>query len=64
VTISIFDISGREIKVLNREHVGHGRYMADWDGTDASGKNVATGVYLIQVLQGDHQFTQKVMLVK
>ena len=64
VTISIFDISGREIKVLNREHVGHGRYMADWDGTDASGKNVATGVYLIQVLQGDHQSTQKVMLVK
>lgn len=64
VTISIFDITGREIKSLKQEQVGSGRYTAGWDGTNASGYNVATGVYLIQVLQGDHQLTQKVMLVK
>jgi hypothetical protein len=51
-TISIYDISGKLIRNLVHENKTPGKYIAEWDGTDAGGAPVASGVYLTTLRAG------------
>ena len=39
-------------------------HSAIWNGKDASGTSVASGVYYYQLKTMDHQITKKMLLVK
>jgi hypothetical protein len=64
VEIEIFNVLGRKVRTLVDEVVPAGAYIATWDGTDAAGKPVSTGVYLYRLTAGDVVLTRKMLLLK
>jgi ligand-binding sensor domain-containing protein len=49
VTLKIYDISGRLVRVLMQEHKLAGEHSILWDGLDDAGQKVAAGVYLYRI---------------
>ena len=64
VSLSIYDMSGQRIRQLVDEHQQAGYYELEWDGRDASGARVATGVYLYGLRAGDFRSVRKMVLMK
>jgi len=64
VTISVFDMLGRQVKSLYNGHQAEGVYNVYWNGTDDSGRQAASGSYIIQMQTNDITQTQKVMFMK
>ena len=54
VRITLYDISGREVKALVSEEQGAGYHRVMWDGTGNDGARVSSGVYLCR-LQADRE---------
>jgi hypothetical protein len=52
VKLSIYDSSGRLVKVLAAGLMGAGEHSLEWDGRDASGRSSASGTYFAR-LQGE-----------
>ncbi len=59
ITIDIFDINGRFVERLVSEEHDIGFYQKIW-----TGRNVASGIYFIQLLSEGKTFTQKMILLK
>jgi hypothetical protein len=65
VSIQIFNGLGQGVATLmNNEDFAPGTHSALWNGKDASGMSVASGVYYYQLKTADHQMTKKMVLVK
>ncbi|CUT06032.1 T9SS type A sorting domain-containing protein, partial [Candidatus Kryptobacter tengchongensis] len=64
VEIKIYDILGREVATLIDEFVQPGKYRVRWNGTDKTGKFVASGVYFYVMKAGKFVQTKKMMLLK
>ena len=64
VRLEVFDIQGQKVKTLTNGYAGSGVYQVEWDGTDASGKPVATGVYLACLQKGTALLVHKMLLLK
>jgi hypothetical protein len=64
VTIAVYDVSGALVRVLVDNHMASGEHNVGWDGTDAQGRTVATGVYFARMVTGDFQMTRKMVLIK
>ncbi len=52
VSLSIFDVNGRYVATLVREHQGAGDHQAVWDGRDVLGHRVAAGIYVYRLQSG------------
>ncbi|RMH93487.1 MAG: T9SS C-terminal target domain-containing protein [Calditrichaeota bacterium] len=48
-TLKVYDLLGREIKTLINRRLTPGEYTVQWDGTDASGAPVSSGVYFYRL---------------
>jgi hypothetical protein len=59
VKLVIYDILGREIKVLINEKQSIGKYKVEFDGT-----NFPSGVYFYRLESGDFVSTKKMVLIK
>jgi len=64
VTVTVYNILGREVNTLVDENKAAGNYRVVWDGSDYSGKTVASGIYLYQVRIGDKTGVKKAVLLK
>lgn len=64
LTVAIYDILGREVKVFDFERAAPGTHTITWDGMDRNGKPVATGVYLYRAILGELSITKRMMLLK
>ena len=64
VAVRIYDITGRQIRELVNENRSAGEYQVVWDGRDASGFQVASGVYFFSVQCNGFQQTKKMTLMK
>jgi len=49
VAMEVYDVSGRRIRNVSLGVLGTGLHTARWDGRDASGVDVSSGVYFIRV---------------
>jgi hypothetical protein len=49
VTMEICDVSGRFVETVPLGYVEPGLHRAWWDGRDASGDNVTSGVYFVRL---------------
>jgi hypothetical protein len=49
VEISIFNLQGQKVTTLVRGHQTAGAHKIIWNGTDESGRRVASGIYLYQL---------------
>ena len=65
VNITVYDILGRNIKLLVNEEKSIGRYQVKWDGKDHNGVPVSSGIYFINLITDMGRIqTKKVMLMR
>ena len=64
VEIALYDVTGRLVGTLVREHKVPGSYVVTWDGRDRSGEPVATGVYFVKMRAGSFVETKKIVMLK
>ncbi|MCD4691146.1 T9SS type A sorting domain-containing protein [bacterium] len=64
VKVSVFDVSGRLVRVLTDGEYAAGQGEVAWDGTDSVGKSVATGVYLYRMEAAGETRDGKMVLLK
>ena len=64
VRLAIHDTRGRLVAVLSEEHLPMGTHTVTWDGTDAGGRRLGSGVYFARLVAGGVAQTSKVVLVK
>ncbi|MGE5354036.1 MAG: DUF3160 domain-containing protein [Acidobacteriota bacterium] len=68
VRLKIYNALGVEVKDLFNHMLPAGNYVTRWDGTDASGQNVSSGVYFynltIESDGGSEKLSGKMMLLK
>jgi hypothetical protein len=64
VTLAIYDVGGRLVRTLVDDMVAEGKQERVWDGKDASGSHVSSGVYFYSLTAGDKTLTKKMVLLK
>ncbi len=63
VSISIYDLNGRKIKMLLNRKQSVGQHTVRWDGQNSKGQLVANGVYFYRIFTPEWQATQKLVRV-
>ncbi|MFO7650694.1 MAG: FlgD immunoglobulin-like domain containing protein [bacterium] len=63
-TLAVYDGAGRMVRswTVSREPLAVGSIA--WDGTDAQGRRLAEGVYLVRLVAGDYAATGKLTLLR
>lgn len=64
VTLAVYGIDGRLVATLAEGQHGQGRHEVTWDGTDARGQRVASGVWFARLTGADGTVTRKLALSK
>lgn len=62
--LCLYDLRGRWIRTLLDEELTAGAQSAQWDGTDASGRTLPSGMYFCRLQAGDMTATHKLLLLK
>jgi hypothetical protein len=61
-TLRIYDQTGRPVREFPALDVKLGTYSVTWDGRDARGRLLASGIYFVRLKAGDHSATEKLVL--
>jgi hypothetical protein len=64
VSLKVYDLSGRLIRVLLEEIKSAGRHEAAWDGRNGRGELVASGIYFYQLAADAERYTRKMILIR
>ncbi|RKY53797.1 MAG: hypothetical protein DRP89_05735, partial [Candidatus Neomarinimicrobiota bacterium] len=64
VKLCIYNIMGKEVRLICNNGLEQGKYNLEWDGTDASGHYVSSGIYICQLQKDGICLSKKVLLVK
>ena len=64
VQLTIYNIKGQKINTLVNEYCQSGAHSTLWDGNDASGKPVASGLYFYRLKTDNEINSGKLMLLK
>ena len=65
LSLTIYDLNGRQIKQLLHGSYAPGSYRIQWDGTNDVGENVASGIYIYRLITTDGlSATRKMMLIR
>lgn len=64
VTLTIFDQLGRKVMIFAQQNQPAGIHRAVWDGRDAKGQAVASGIYLYRLKAGTFVQTRKMLLIR
>ncbi|MBM4404248.1 MAG: T9SS type A sorting domain-containing protein, partial [Candidatus Cloacimonetes bacterium] len=63
-SLSVYNLKGQLVKTLINGTVNPGEHRVIWNGTDNSGKSVASGVYFYRLTANGRTETRKMMLMK
>lgn len=64
VKISIFDVTGKEIRTLVNEKQSAGAYNIEWNALNNSGKQVSSGMYIYKMESEGFQRINKMVLIR
>ncbi len=64
VKLVVFDALGQTVRTLVDERRSAGRYTATWNGRNAGGSQVSSGVYFYRLEAGDYRQIRRMMLIK
>ena len=64
VKLTVYNMLGQEIRVLVNEPGSAGSYSVRWDGRDAAGQKVASGIYIYKMTAGNFIAVQKMLLMQ
>lgn len=62
--LEMFDVRGRLVRELLDARLGPGRHEIVWDGRDAAGRALGSGVYYARLTSGDAIRTRSMILLK
>ena len=62
--IRVVDIMGRTIKYFESKQYSSGDNMVEWDGRDATGNEIASGMYFVRIESADKMFSAKMLKTK
>lgn len=63
-SLSVFDLLGRRVRVLQSGMLVPGEYTFTWDGTDESGADVTSGVYFYRLQNAEQILTKRMVMLK
>jgi subtilisin family serine protease len=63
-SLKVYNVKGELVKVLRERYYTRGAHSVRWDGTDAKGRRVASGLYFCVLSQGGEKQTRKMLLIK
>ncbi len=61
--LTVYNTLGQKVKTLVNQKVAAGEFTAHWDGTNATGEKVVSGVYLYKLKAGKYSKTMKMLLL-
>ena len=64
VSVTVFDMSGRIVRVLNDTELQAAEHTLVWDGTDTAGHPVGAGVYFCRLEAAGQTVTQKMLRIE
>lgn len=64
VEIEVFNVKGQNVKSLVDQELEAGKHTIVWNGDDASGKKVGSGIYFYKMKAGNYQVSKKMILLK
>ncbi len=64
ITLNIYNLSGQLVQTLVNGKQGTGNYQVVWDGKDANGVKVSTGLYIYRFTADNYVKSYKMMLIK
>ncbi|MFZ1946927.1 MAG: FlgD immunoglobulin-like domain containing protein, partial [bacterium] len=64
VAMRVYNVTGQVVRTLVDEPRDPGRHAVSWDGRDAAGQRVASGVYFYKLAAGPYTATRKTIVVK
>ena len=64
VELSIYNLAGQKVKTLVQAVLGAGNHRVIWDGRDATGAEIATGVYLYRLRAEGRREIRKLLLLR
>jgi len=64
VVVEVFNIRGQRVRVLVSDVLGAGRHSVVWNGDDATGRVVGSGVYFYRMTTGGYSSVRKMLLMK
>lgn len=62
--LTVYNLAGQKVRDLVNESLPPGEHRVRWDGHDAEGRKVATGLYIARLTAGSHIATHKMVLLK
>jgi len=62
--VTIHDIAGRLVNTLLDEQRDAGHHVLPWNGNDAHGMRLGSGIYVVRIVAGDEVRTAKVVMTK
>jgi hypothetical protein len=64
VSIKVYNAMGQLVRTLENRRMDPGRYSAHWDGTNAAGQKVSSGVYFYKMQSKEFEETYKMLVLK
>ena len=64
VRLAVYDVLGRQVRVLVDERQKAGRHTVQWNGHDESGRRMASGMYLARLIVGETTKVRKMTFVR
>jgi formate-dependent nitrite reductase cytochrome c552 subunit len=64
VRLEVYDVLGRLVSTLANSDMAAGTYRVVWNGKDANGQSVASGLYLYRLQAGSFTSVKKMLMLK
>jgi parallel beta-helix repeat protein len=64
VKLAVYDLSGRQVRVLEDADLSAGRHQAAWDARDEAGRPLPSGVYLYRIEEGGRTSSGRLVLTR
>lgn len=64
VTAALYDVRGRLVRTIESGTLASGEHTLHWDGRDASGGQIASGVYYLRVQAGARAWSRRIPVLR
>jgi flagellar hook assembly protein FlgD len=64
IDLSIYDLTGQRVKILQSGFSRAGTHRLAWDGRDQDGRDVASGTYVARLTLSASVLSHKLLLLK
>ncbi len=62
--LAVYDVTGRTVRAFGEQAYGPGTHLVRWDGRDAAGSPVPSGVYFYRLQAGDLTATRMLVMTR